>query len=424
MRRLHYAWVVAAVTFVTLLLAGAIRATPGLLIIPFEQEFQWSRATISFAVGMNILMYGAIGPFAAGLLETYGLRRVMLAAVAVVAIGVVLTPLMGEPWHLVVLWGMVVGIGTGITANVLAAVVAARWFSARRGLVTGLLTASAAAGQLLFLPLFSAIISAFGWRAMALVLSGVGLLLLAPIGRWMRDRPEDLGIRAYGESPDAPPSVQPKSVNPFGIAFASLKKGLRDRDFWLIAGSFFVCGASTNGLIGTHLVPICSDRGIAEIVAAGLLATMAIFNFIGATASGWLSDRIDSRWLLFIYYILRGVSLVLLPSALDSFYTLLLFTIFYGLDWIATVPPTVRLTGNAFGKENIGLMFGWISAAHQLGGASAAYLAGVMRVNLGSYTEAFVTSGVLCFVAAILVMLIGRKRADRSSAAGGIQQPA
>ncbi|HEY9223367.1 MAG TPA: MFS transporter [Variovorax sp.] len=424
MRKFHYAWVVAAITFATLLLAGAIRSTPGLLIMPFEQEFQWSRATISFAVGINILMYGAIGPFAAAMLETYGLRRVMLCAVASVAIGVVLTPLMTEPWHLVMLWGFVVGLGTGTTANVLAAIVAMRWFNARRGLVTGVLTASAAAGQLLFLPLFAAIIAQFGWRAMALTLTSVAILLLLPIGRWMRDRPESIGLRAYGEKPDAPAVHVSRAQNPFVIAFSSLRTGLGNRDFWLIAGTFFVCGASTNGLIGTHLVPMCSDRGIAEIVAAGMLATMAIFNFVGATASGWLSDRFDCRWLLFVYYTLRGLSLILLPSAFDSIYALMIFVVFYGLDWIATVPPTVRLTANAFGKENVGLMFGWISAAHQLGGASAAYLAGVSRVNLGSYTQAFVISGALCFFAAMLVLLVGRSGGGRQQTSRPSQQAA
>ncbi|MGE4239379.1 MFS transporter [Ramlibacter sp.] len=408
MRKLHYAWIVAAVTFATLLVSGAIRATPGLLIVPLEQEFHWSRATISFAVAVNILMYGAIGPFAASMLESYGLRRMMLMAMVLIATGVALTPLMREPWQLVVLWGVVVGGGTGMAANVLAAVVAVRWFSTRRGLVTGVLTASAAAGQLLFLPLFAAVISHFGWRAMALTLTGVALLLLVPIGLWMRNRPEDIGLRAYGEAPDAPVAARAPAGNAISSAFATLKHVSRKRDFWLIAASFFVCGLSTNGLIGTHLIPMCSDRGITEMVAASMLASMAIFNFIGATGSGWLSDRYDPRKLLLVYYTLRGISLVVLPYAFDSFFTLLLFTIFYGLDWIATAPPTVRLIGDAFGKNQTGVIYGWVLVVHQIGGASAAWLGGVMRVNLGSYTQAFVISGVLCFVAAVVVMLVGR----------------
>ena len=405
--KLHYAWIIAAVTFFVLLVAGAIRSTPGLLLVPLENEFQWSRATISFAVGVNILLYGLIGPFAAALMERFGVRRIMLGAIAAIGIGVALTPLMQRSWHLVVLWGFIVGSGVGFTANVLAATIAARWFTARRGLVMGLLTSSVAAGQLLFLPTLAAIIANYGWRAMSIVLAIIAFALLIPVAKWMRERPEDVGLTSYGEEPGT--HVEPrKTGNPVRIAFAALGVGLRSRDWWLLAGSFFVCGASTNGLIGTHLIAACTDKGITEVAAASMLGMMAIFNFAGATGSGWLSDRMDNRVLLSVYYGLRGLSLVFLPFSFDSFYMLGLFVMFYGLDWIATVPPTVRLTANAFGKENTGLMFGWISAAHQLGGASAAYLGGVLRVDLGTYTQAFIISGVLCFVAAMLVMFIGR----------------
>jgi sugar phosphate permease len=406
--KVHYAWVVAGVTFVALLVGGATRASPALLIVPLENEFQWSRATISFAIGVNILLYGLIGPFAAAMMETFGVRRMMLSALAAIGVGVALTPLMQQSWQLVVLWGVIVGAGAGVIANVLAATIAARWFTARRGLVMGLLTSSAAAGQLLFLPFLAAIIAAYGWRPMSLILAAIVLVVLLPVAKLMRERPQDVGLSAYGEAPgtSVPPRARPG--NPVRVAFAALGTGLRSRDFWLLAGSFFVCGASTNGLIGTHLVAACSDKGMSEVAAASMLAMMAVFNFVGATGSGWLSDRMDNRVLLAIYYGLRGVSLLLLPFAFDSFYMLGLFIVFYGLDWIATVPPTVRLTANAFGKDNTGLMFGWISASHQLGGAAAAYLAGVIRVDLGNYTQAFIISGMLCFLAATLVMFIGR----------------
>ena len=407
-KKYHYAWVIAAVTFATLLMGGAIRATPGLLIVPFENEYHWSRDTISFAIGVNILLYGLIGPFAAAMMESFGVRRVMAAAVAGIGVAVALTPLMQHSWQLVVLWGLIVGAGSGVTANVLAAVIAARWFTEKRGLVMGLLTSSAAAGQLLFLPLFAAIIATYGWRAMSLTLAGVCVVLLIPIAKLMRERPQDVGLSSYGEPPGTAPPPPVAAVNPFIAAFAALGRGARSRDFWLLSGSFFVCGASTNGLIGTHLIAACTDKGMTEVAAASMLAMMAIFNFAGATGSGWLSDRVDNRVLLAVYYGLRGLSLVFLPFAFDSFYALGLFVIFYGLDWIATVPPTVRLTANAFGKENTGIMFGWISAVHQLGGATAAYVGGVMRVGLGTYTEAFIISGVLCFVAATLVMFVGR----------------
>ena len=419
--KLHYAWIIAAVTFVVLLVGGATRASPALLIVPLENEFQWSRATISFAVGVNILLYGLIGPFAAAMMESFGVRRMMLGALAAIGVGVALTPLMQQSWQLVVLWGLVVGSGTGVIANVLAATIAARWFTERRGLVMGLLTSSAAAGQLLFLPLLAAVIAAYGWRPMSLVLAAIVLVLLIPVAKLMRERPQDVGLASYGEPPDTPVLPIAKPGNPVVVAFAALGMGLRSRDFWLLAGSFFVCGASTNGLIGTHLVAACSDKGMSEIAAASMLGMMAIFNFVGATGSGYLSDRVDNRVLLAVYYSLRGLSLLWLPFAFDSFFTLSLFVVFYGLDWIATVPPTVRLTANAFGRENTGLMFGWISASHQLGGAAAAYLAGVIRVDMGNYTQAFLISGALCFVAAVMVMFIGRapRKPAMSGAAAG-----
>lgn len=406
--KLHYAWIVAAVTFIVMLVGGASRATPGLLIVPLENEFQWSRSTISFAVGVNILLYGLIGPFAAAMMETFGVRRMMLGALAAIGTGIALTPLMQQSWQLVVLWGLIVGAGAGVIANVLAATIAARWFTARRGLVMGLMTSAVAAGQLLFLPFLAYVISAYGWRPMSLVLAGVVLFLLLPVATLMRERPYDIGLSPYGEAPGAGAPPPARKGNPIRIAFSGLGSGLRSRDFWLLGGSFFVCGASTNGLIGTHLVAACADKGITEVAAASMLGMMAIFNFVGATGSGYLSDRVDNRVLLAVYYSLRGMSLLVLPNAFDSFYMLGVFVVFYGLDWIATVPPTVRLTANAFGKENTGLMFGWISCVHQLGGASAAYLAGVIRVDMGNYTTAFIISGALCFVAAVLVMFVGR----------------
>src|SRR5687768_3043549 len=260
-RKIHYAWIIAAVTFVALLTAASTRSTPGLLIVPLEKEFGWSRATISFAVGVNILLYGLIGPFAATMMDSFGVRRIMLGGLAMIGLGVALTPLMQHSWQLVVLWGLIVGSGCGVIANVLAATIAARWFTARRGLVMGLLTSSAAAGQLLFLPLFAAIIAAYGWRAMALVLAAIALALLFPVAKLMRERPHDVGLNPYGEAPGTIVPPPPKPGNPVRVAFGALRTGSRTREFWLLAGSFFVCGASTNGLIGTQLIAACSDHG-------------------------------------------------------------------------------------------------------------------------------------------------------------------
>ncbi|HEX4554360.1 MAG TPA: MFS transporter [Xanthobacteraceae bacterium] len=418
--KFHYGWVVVGVTFLTLLIGAGVRSAPGVLLVPLETEFHWSRATISFAIAVSLLLYGLAGPFSASFMERFGIRRTMLAALSLLAVGVALTTLMRESWQLVLLWGVVVGAGAGVIANVLGAVVAARWFTARRGLVVGLLTGSAAAGQLIFLPTFAAITEHYGWRAMSLTVTAVALVVIPIVAILMRERPEDVGLAPYGETGGPKPVAAAPSGNPFGLAIRTLGEATHARDFWLLAGSFFCCGASTNGLIGTHLIPACLDNGIPEVASAGLLAGMGIFNVVGTTASGWLSDRVDNRVLLAIYYSLRGLSLLFLPFSFVSFYGLSLFAIFYGLDWIATVPPTVRLSVNAFGKQKAGIVFGWIFASHQLGSAAAAYFAGLMRADLGSYLEAFILSGVLCFAAALMVMFIGvdwRKREPAVSAA-------
>jgi sugar phosphate permease len=412
--RLHYAWIVAAITFVIVVLTAGVRAAPGVLIVPLEQEFHWSRATISFAIGVNVLLYGAIGPFAAALIDRFGVRRMVTLSLAATASGVALTPLMHETWQLVLLWGVLVGLGCGFTGAYLGPLIAARWFKARQGLVIGVLTAGNAAGQLVFLPSMAALATAFGWRAMALTLA-VSVLVFVPLVFWlMRDQPETVGLRAYGETQANP--VQPVGMagNPLQVSFRALGDGARSRDFWLIAGSYFICGASTNGLIGTHLIPACVDHGLTEVVGAGLLAGTGVFAFIGGTASGWLSDRFDPRFLLFWYYGLRGLSLMYLPFALDgSFYGLALFAVFYGLDWIAGVPPTVRLLNRTMGAERIGIMVAWIMVIHQVGGALAAYLGGVLRIGFGTYLEAFMLSGLMCIGAALMVLFIGAGRTRR-----------
>jgi sugar phosphate permease len=410
--RVHYAWIVAAVTFVVLLSAAGIRSAPGVMIIPLEREFGWSRATISLAVSVNLLLFGMFGPFAAALMDRFGVRRVMLASLGLVASGVGLTAVMRAPWQLVLLWGVVVGVGTGTTALVLGAYIANRWFAERRGLVVGVLTASTATGQLIFLPMLASAVVAHGWRTAVLIVAGVALAMVPIVAVFMRDEPADVGLRPFGARPDAlPAGALPAGMagNPAAAAFAALARGFRSRDFWLLAGSFYICGASTNGLIGTHLIPASMEHGIPEVTAASLLAAMGVFDLVGTTVSGWLTDRWDGRYLLCWYYGLRGLSLLFLPYALGTrFLGLAAFAVFYGLDWVATVPPTVRLTADIYGKRNVGLMYGWISAAHQLGAATAAFGAGATRAWLGSYQTAFMTSGLLCLLAAGLVIRIGQ----------------
>ncbi len=410
-RKLHYAWIVAGVTFLTLLVAAGLRATPGVLIVPLETEFGWSRATISFAIGVNIFLYGLIGPFAAAVMDRFGLRRTMLAALVCIAAGVALTPLMTRPWQLIVLWGVVVGTGSGATALVLGATVVARWFAARRGLVIGILTASTATGQLIFLPALASLVENYGWRTVSLTVAGSRAGAAAGSGS-ADARP---AAETSGSHPMARPTIASRSRSHAATRrrqrCSRLRDGLRSRDFWLLAGSFFICGASTNGLIGTHLIPACLDHGIPQVTSASLLAAMGVFDLVGTTLSGWLSDRWSNRGLLAWYYGLRGLSLIYLPFAFDvSFYGLSLFAVFYGLDWIATVPPTVRLAARIFGAERGPIMFGWIAAAHQLGAALAAFTAGVLRMTLGTYLEAFMLSGLLCLTASLMVLFIGRRR--------------
>lgn len=419
--KLHYAWIVVGVTFLTMLVTAGVRSTPGVLIIPIEHEFGWSRATISVAISVNLLLYGLMGPFAAAFFDKFGIRRTMAIALSLLVAGVCATTFVTRPWHMVLIWGVVVGSGSGMTAYSLSATVVSRWFHRSQGTVMGLLTASAATGQLLFLPFLATLVHHHGWRQAAFAVAGAALVILPFVLVFMRNNPEDKGLLAYGEIPmGTEPDSQKKELcqNPFRVAIAGLQRGLGSGDFWLLAGSFFICGATTNGLIGTHLIPACVDHGIAEVQAASLLALMGVLDLFGTTFSGWLSDRYNSRYLLFGYYGLRGLSLLGLPYALSGpEWGLTAFAIFYGLDWIATVPPTVKLTAEAFGRANVGVMFGWIFASHQVGAALAATFAGTVRTYLGDYMVAFLLSGVICLLAAGLVLRINRPAAGLCPAA-------
>jgi sugar phosphate permease len=402
--RFHYGWVIAAVTFVVLLITAGVRATPALFMVPLEQEFGWNRAVISMAVAINIALFGLIGPFAASVMDRYGLRRVVMAALALLAVSVALTTRMHAEWQLTLLWGIFVGAGTGVTSIVLAGVVATRWFDERRGLVVGALSAANATGQLVFLPVLASIVQRSGWRTAAFYVAGAAVIVFGIVALLMRDRPEDIGLRRYGQRDGGGPPVKPLAP------IAALRHAVRHPAFWVLGGTFFVCGASTNGLIGTHLIPACHDYGISEVRAAGLLAIMGLFDILGTTASGWLTDRYSSRYLLFGYYALRGVSLLFLPYTLnaDGSSPLAWFAVFYGLDWVATVPPTLRLTSDAFGRENTGVIFGWIGASHQLGASMAALGAGTIRSVTGDYSAAFWIAGTLCIFAGLSFITVGR----------------
>jgi sugar phosphate permease len=408
--RFHYAWIIVAVTFLVMLLTAGIRSVPGVLIIPLEDEFGWTRVTVSLAVSINLFLYGLCGPFAASVMEKIGMRRMMTGALVVLALAILLATQITVSWQLNLLWGVVVGLGTGAMAGWIAAAVANRWFIARRGVVVGLLTASNATGQLIFVPVLASLVVAYGWRSAVVLVAGVALLLIPLAVFFLRNFPQDVGLRPYGATAnDEDP--RPRLVkNPFTGALKTLTSSLQVRDFWLLAGSFFICGLTTSGLIGTHLIPFARECGLSEVTAASLLAVIGVFDILGTMGSGWLSDRFDSRWLLFWYYGLRGLSLMFLPVAYDfGFYGLMLFVVFYGLDWVATVPPTVRLTADIFGKANVGTVYAWIFASHQVGSAVAAYGAGYLRTWLGDYQASFIIAGIFCLLASLMVLRIGRQ---------------
>lgn len=410
-RNIYYGWAVVAVTFLTALVAAASVGAPGVFIVPLEKEFGWSAAQISTAISIRLVLFGLMAPFAAALMNRYGVRNVVVSALTTVITGLVASMFMTQVWQLILLWGFMVGFGSGMMALVLGATVATRWFIGRRGLVVGILTASTATGQLLFMPILAQLTELYGWRTALLVLCAIMVVAAIGVLLVMRDRPADLSLRPYGDDSTQPIVSPPPSRGPImAAAFSALRDASRSRTFWVLFGTFYICGASTNGLIQTHFISLCADFALPATGAATLLAAMGIFDFIGTILSGWLSDRYDNRWLLFWYYGLRGLSLLFLPFTDFTFYGLSLFAVFYGLDWVATVPPTVRLSASTFGAERAGLMFGWIFAGHQLGAASVALAAGLSRTYLLSYLPAFFAAGVLCLIAALAVLSIRRDK--------------
>lgn len=408
---IHYGWVVVSVTFLTMLVTAGAVGAPGVLIGPLQAEFGWATSDISSAFAVRLLLFGLMGPFAAAFMNRFGVRRVASTALTLIAAGVIGSFAMTTIWQLFLLWGVVVGFGTGLTAMVLGATVATRWFSARRGLVVGLLTASTATGQLVFLPLLASLAETLGWRsALGFVLSML-LLAAGAVLLLMRDRPSDIGLAPYGAAGPVPAAAAAPATFKAMLAspIVALREAAGSRIFWVLFATFFVCGASTNGLVQTHFVSLCGDFGMAPVAAAGMLAIVGIFDFAGTIGSGWLSDRFDSRKLLFWYYGLRGLSLIYLPFTSFSFYELSIFAVFYGLDWVATVPPTVKLAADRFG-EKANLVFGWVFAGHQLGAAFAAWGAGFSRTAYQTYLPAFFIAGVLCLIAALAILAVREPR--------------
>jgi len=408
-RNVHYGWAVVAATFLTMLVTAGAVGAPGVFIVPLEKEFGWKTSEISSALAIRFVLFGLMGPFAAAFMNRFGVRRMVLTALAIVAAVLAASITMTSLWQLVLLWGIGVGFGTGLTAMVLGATIATRWFSERRGLVMGMLSASTATGQLIFLPLLAKMTALYGWRTSVAFICGMLALAAVVAFFLMRNRPADVGLPPYGAKEIVP---TPPHTESFGALLLTplviLKEAAATGAFWVLFGTFFICGLSTNGLIQTHFIALCGDFGLASVTAASVLAMMGIFDFFGTIGSGWLSDRLDNRWLLFWYYGLRGLSLLYLPYTDFTFYGLSLFAMFYGLDWIATVPPTVKLTSRYFGAEKTNVVFGWIFAGHQLGAATAAYGAGLTRTEFATYLPAFFAAGIACIVASLLVLSLGK----------------
>ncbi len=405
-RGIHYGWAMVAVTFLTALCTSAAMSIPGVLLVPLRTEFGWGTSAISAPFGLRILLFGTMAPFAAALMQRYGLRNTVVSALVLIMIGLGLATQINALWGLWLTWGVLLGLGTGMTAMVLSATVASRWFTARRGLVLGMLGASTATGTLVFLPVAAWLTEHLGWRLAVLPAGIAAAVCLVLVLLVVRDYPAELGLAPYGETTVLPVPVRADAGNAIRLSFESLGIASHSRVFWVLFGTFLVCGLSTNGLVGQHFIPLCHDFGMPEVTAASVLAIMGVCDFFGTIGSGYLSDRFDNRWLLGWYYGLRGLSLMWLPFSNFSIYGLSLFAVFFGLDFIATVPPTVRMTAQEFGRERAGLVFGWLFFAHQLGGSIAAFGAGVSRDALDSYLPAFFLAGALCVLAAVSFTLL------------------
>ncbi|MFS0824669.1 MFS transporter [Bacillus sp. 1P02SD] len=415
MKRIHYSWIILSITFFSIIVAGIVISSSGVFIDSFENEFGWDRPIIALAFAISLFLFGISGPFMAALLEVIGLKKMMIGSMATLLSGLMLTLIMNQSWQLIIIWGVIIGLGASLFLTVVSPYVANHWFEKRRGLAVGILTASTATGQLILLPILATIIDNYSWRLAIGLIMILSFIMLIIILLFMKNTPKEIGIIPYGLEEEIQESNDVQKENPIIIAFNGLSKSVRVKEFWLLAGSFFICGLSTNGLIGTHFISYCISFGVPLITAASLLSFMGIFNLVGTTLSGWLSDRFDNRWLLFWYYSLRGASLVLLPYALleGSFTLIAIFTVFYGLDWIATVPPTISISRQIFGIKTSGIIYGWIFAFHQAGAAAAAYGGGLIYKFFDTYTWAFFLAGVFCLFASLFVIIIKKPESNQ-----------
>jgi len=413
--RLHYAWVVLGIMFLATLCTMGVRATPGVIIVPLQKTFGWSVSTISGAVSLNLILIGVLSPFMAGMIQAIGLKRTVVSCLSVVVTGTALSVFITESWQLYVTWGLMVGIGASAGSIGLATAVSNRWFEKNRAFAVGIMSSANAAGQLVFLPFLAYMSEKYGWQSVAMTVSTCMAIMVMLLILLLPESPARIGLGRYGGSYEEPP--KPTGKNPITVTMHGLGRGVRSLDFWLLAGSFAACGFSTNGLVGTHLISYCADNGIGQLAAASMLASLGVFSLIGSTGSGWLTDRYNPRVILFFVYGLRGLSLVVLPFVEFTPLTLTIFSAFYGLDWIATGPPTFALTNQVFGERDAPVIISWIYTGHQIGGASAAIMAGTVRDVTGSYMVAFVASGLACMMASLLVLRIRHHRPTLAAAA-------
>jgi MFS family permease len=434
--RLHPAWIVAAVAFLALVGAAGFRAAPGVLMVPLQQEFGWSTTVLSAAVSINLVLFGLTAPFAAALMERFGIRQVTATALVLIGAGSALTVLVNQSWQILLTWGLLIGLGTGSMALVFAATITNTWFVKSRGLVIGILTAGSAAGQLVFLPFIAMLAQNPGWRQASLLIAAGALAVVPLVLKFLKNSPADVGVLPYGEAlpaeapPQAPvpqaPAAQAPPVEPGRRSNAAvralqvLKRASRVRTFWALVAGFAICGATTNGLIGTHFIPSAHDHGMTETTAAGLLAVVGVFDIVGTIASGWLTDRFNPRILLAVYYQFRGIGLLVLPLLLSAEVqpSMIVFVVIYGLDWVATVPPTAAICREHFGADG-SVVFGWVFAAHQLGAAAAALAAGAIRDSTGQYTYAWFGAAAMCTIAAVISATIRRRASSRIPAPVG-----
>jgi len=399
-RPLFYGWVIVAVTAIVVLVTAGVRSAPGAFLLSMTEEPGWSTASVSFAAAIGLVVFGLAGPLSGWLMGRLGVRAVVLLSLVITGAALVLTAMTREIWQLTVVFGLISGLGTGLVASVLGPTIATRWFVSDRGLVTGILGASNSTGQLIFFPLLTALAVTAGWRLGAIVLAVLAFSLIIPVLYFIRDDPADVGLRPLGVTEGKVVRSQPPDR---GV----MRRAVRTSDFWFLAGTFFVCGATSNGLVGQHFIPHAVDHGFTAVAASGALAVMGIFNFIGTIASGWLTDRWDPRKLLLIYYGFRGVSLLFLPFIHDTA-SIAAFAVLFGLDYIATVPPTVALVADRFGQHNVGIVYGWVFAAHMIGAAIAAWVAGIVREQVGDYAAAFVAAGWIAIIAGFAALAIRR----------------